>query len=389
MNRPLVELRGIGKAFPDSWRRAHRGAGLWRALLGLHDPAATRVLQDVDLAVRRGESVGLIGDNGAGKSTLLKVLTGVLHPTSGQVATRGRIGALLELGAGFHPDYTGRENIELSGALLGLFPSTVREMAPEIMAFADLGEQIDEPIKHYSSGMVVRLGFAILSVTRPDLLVTDEVLAVGDESFQRKCLQWIDGYIAGGGTLLAVSHSMDQIRRLCVRACWLREGRVELEGPADEVVDAYLAYHDELNARSRQSEFSAGLYRIVAMTIMPLGGDPVGDDQALTLDPGKGLAVEFLLHSPDDREPVLAFGIKDAHSAAVYGTTSEIEGAAPQRVAPGRYRFRLSFDELPLQPGRYRISGHAMDPEGLRLFDTVNREFCIDGKATGAGFLRV
>ncbi|MDX1569941.1 MAG: ABC transporter ATP-binding protein [Xanthomonadales bacterium] len=381
MSAPLVEARGVGKSYPDAWRRSHRGAGLWRALIGREDPYATRVLADIDLEVHYGESVAIIGENGAGKSTLLKVLCGVLRPTHGTVRRRGRLGALLELGAGFHPEYTGRENVELAGALMGLSGAQIRARMDAILAFADLGVQIDEPVKHYSSGMVVRLGFAVLSATRPELLVTDEVLAVGDESFQRKCLRWIDGYIDSGGTLLVVSHSMDQVRRLCHRAYWLRDGRMEQSGPTDQVVDAYLAYHDALAERSQDMEFNAGLYRIVDMR---LNGR---SETAAELDAGRRLRAEFEVHSPDDRPPVVAFGIKDGHSAPVYGTTSEIAGASPVRIAPRRFQFCVEFGELPLQPGRYRLSGHAMDPEGLRLFDTVNREFRIPGTPTARGYL--
>ncbi|MEM9302414.1 MAG: ABC transporter ATP-binding protein [Pseudomonadota bacterium] len=377
----LVELHGVGKSFPDAWRRNHRTGGLWRALSGQPDEHAVPVLRDIDLEVRRGESVGLIGENGAGKSTLLKVLTGVLRPSQGKVRTHCRFGALLELGAGFHPEYTGRENIELSGALMGLSATEIARVTPEILAFADIGDQIDEPIKHYSSGMVVRLGFAVLSVTRPELLITDEVLAVGDESFQRKCLRWIDNYVADGGTLMIVSHSMDQIRRLCRHAYWLRDGRIEAAGPAGEIVDRYLEYHDRKNSPDASTEFSAGLYRIVSMRLND------GEDSGIVLEPGTDLRIGFELHSPDDRPPVVAVGIRDRHATAVYGTTSEIDAAVCRRVAPNRYAVEICFPAPPLDSGTYRVSGHAMDPEGLRLFDTVIREFEIPGEQRQEGFI--
>lgn len=382
----LIDARGVSKSFPDAWRRNHRAGGLWRALAGGRDSHAVPVLREVDLVVRRGESVGLIGENGAGKSTLLKILTRVLRPDRGQVRTQGRIGALLELGAGFHPDYTGRENIALSGALMGIPVGELKRMTPAILAFADIGGQIDEPIRHYSSGMIVRLGFAILSVTRPDLLITDEVLAVGDESFQRKCLRWIEDYLGNGGTLLLVTHSMEVVRSLCRRACWLKEGEVVLEGRAGEVVDAYLDYHGRRAAPGAQAEFDAALYRIVRMA---LNGS---EETTIRLGEDEPLVVDFELHSPDDRPPVVAVGIRDRHATAVYGTTSEMDGAAPRHIAPQRYAFRITFEPPPLRPGVYRVNGHAMDPEGLRLFDTVIREFTLSGNAPGdagnEGFLR-
>src|SRR4030095_290065 len=187
--------------------------------------------------------LGVIGENGAGKSTLLKIVAGVAPPTRGSVQVNGRVGALLELGSGFHPDYTGLANIDLAAALLGLAPDEIDEKRDEIIAFADLSEHINDPIKHYSSGMVVRLGFAVATALRPHILITDEVLAVGDESFQKKCIAWMEEYLSDGGTLLLCSHSMYHIQKLCRHALWLKGGRVERYGNAADVTQAYLVYH--------------------------------------------------------------------------------------------------------------------------------------------------
>jgi lipopolysaccharide transport system ATP-binding protein len=176
----LARATHLGKSFPKVHRNADRLRALRRLLFGRGDPEGVTVLRDIDLEVRRGESLGLIGENGAGKSTLLKLLTGVLTPSSGSVSIDGSVGALLELGAGFHPDYSGRDNVAMSAALYGLGRDELRERLPEIIAFADIGDYIDEPVKHYSSGMVVRLGFAVVASLKPDLLVTDQVHAVGD-----------------------------------------------------------------------------------------------------------------------------------------------------------------------------------------------------------------
>ena len=226
MSSPLLTVRDIGKAWPlDSSPRA-RASALLRALLG-RPIARTPVLADITFMVRPGESLGIIGENGAGKSTLLKLIAGVLTPTSGSVECRATVGALLELGAGFEMERSGRENIAIAAGLMGWSRREIEARAPEIEAFADIGRYIDEPVKHYSSGMVVRLGFAIIATVRPQLLITDEVLAVGDESFQRKCIRWIEDYLVGGGTLLLVSHSTYHIQKLCKHALWLREGRVQ------------------------------------------------------------------------------------------------------------------------------------------------------------------
>src|SRR6478736_6170508 len=198
------------------------------------------------------ESLGIIGENGAGKSTLLKIVAGVITPTRGVVESRGRVGALLELGSGFHPEYSGIANIDLAAALLGLTRAEIAAKRDQIIAFADIGEHIHDPIKHYSSGMVVRLGFAVATALTPDILITDEVLAVGDESFQKKCIAWMESYLGNGGTLLLCSHSMYHIQKLCTHALWLKDGRVERYGAAADVSQAYLAYHEEKDARARR-----------------------------------------------------------------------------------------------------------------------------------------
>ena len=244
----LVRLQGVTKDFPKVTTGGDRLRALASLFLSRRDAPRFRALDAIDLDVRRGESVGLIGENGAGKSTLLKIIARVTRPTAGTVAIDGRVGALLELGSGFHQDYTGRENIGLSGALIGLSPREIARKTDAIIDFADIGEHIDDPIKHYSSGMVVRLGFAVATALDPDLLITDEVLAVGDESFQKKCIQWLENYRAGGGTLLLVSHSMYHIQTLCSRALWLHHGAQRMQGPAFDVTREYLAYHEAKTA---------------------------------------------------------------------------------------------------------------------------------------------
>ena len=196
---PLVRVAGLGKRYPVLGHRGDRVSALWDVVRGRPPRRVVSVLEGVSFEVQPGESLAVIGENGAGKSTLLKLLTGVLTPSAGSVSTRGSIGALLELGAGFHPELSGRDNVRLSAALHGLDAATLAAKLPEIEAFADIGAYLDEPVKHYSSGMVVRLGFAVVAAVRPQLLITDEVLAVGDENFQRKCIRWLDEYLATGG----------------------------------------------------------------------------------------------------------------------------------------------------------------------------------------------
>lgn len=196
-------------------------------------------LRDVSLEVERGDSVALIGINGSGKSTLLKVIAGVMHPTKGSVIVRGSIAPMIELGAGFDPELTARENVFLNGAVLGHDRKFMEDHFNSIIDFAELWDFVDVPVKNYSSGMVARLGFAIATEIRADVLIVDEVLAVGDFRFQEKCKKRMAEMLSGGTTLLFVSHSTEQVRQLCRKAVWLKKGRVQMFGDVDEVCDAY------------------------------------------------------------------------------------------------------------------------------------------------------
>jgi ABC-type polysaccharide/polyol phosphate transport system ATPase subunit len=198
-------------------------------------------LRDVSFDIEPGEMVGIIGPNGAGKSTVLKLIARIIEPTSGQIGVSGRVGALLELGAGFHPDLTGRENIYLNGSILGLSRSRVRQKLDEIIAFAELERFIDVPVKHYSSGMYMRLGFSVAVHIEPEILLVDEVLAVGDQAFQQKCLKCIEELRQDGVTILLVSHNLGHVVHLCDRVIWLQNGRIQADGAATMVVDQYLA----------------------------------------------------------------------------------------------------------------------------------------------------
>ena len=300
----LLSAAGVGKDYAKVDSRGGRLKLVWDLLRGRPAAHVFRALDGVDFELARGESLGVIGENGAGKSTLLKIVAGVIAPTRGSIAVNGRVGALLELGSGFHPDYTGLANIELAAALLGLSADEIAAKREAIVAFADIGEHIDDPIKSYSSGMVVRLGFAIASTLAPDILITDEVLAVGDESFQKKCVTWMERYLAGGGTLLLCSHSMYHVQKLCRAALWLKDGRTERYGPVADVVPAYLAYHEEKSARKAApvpdaAARTAGLYTIRELALAP----------SASIQQGGELTVSGEAFSPDGRAPVVLVGI--------------------------------------------------------------------------------
>lgn len=239
MNHPAIVVENLSK----SYRLGRRSPGQRLRGFGAapRDTDLLWALRDVNLKVDAGEVVGIIGPNGAGKSTLLKILSRVVTPTAGRATIHGRIGSLLEVGTGFHPELTGRENIFLNGAILGLSRAEIRRRFDAILAFSEMERFLDTPVKRYSSGMYVRLAFAVAAHLEPEILIVDEVLAVGDVQFQRKCLGQMDAAARGGRTILFVSHNMAAIRALCTRAVLLRDGSVVREGPADDVVRDYLA----------------------------------------------------------------------------------------------------------------------------------------------------
>ncbi len=381
---PLLRLSGVGKDYAKVETRGGRVRLVFDLLRGHGAAHVFRALDGVSLSIARGESLGIIGENGAGKSTLLKIVAGVIRPTRGTVMVDGRVGALLELGSGFHPEYTGRANIDLAAALLGLAPDEIGDKRDEIVAFADLGEHIDDPIKHYSSGMVVRLGFAVATALAPDILITDEVLAVGDESFQKKCIAWIERYLAAGGTLLLCSHGMYHVQKLCQRALWLKGGQVERYGPVAEVTQAYLAYHEEKDTHARRptdpaAAATAGVYAIAALTLEP--GETIAQGDTLT--------VRGEIYTPDGRAPVVLIGVVRADGTPVYGVATDMDDVRPRRVGSDRYAYALTLPALALLPGKYLVRAHALDPEGVRLFDHVERPLVVHGNSRELGMVRL
>jgi len=380
----LLELANVGKDYAKVETRGGRLRLVFDLLRGHGARHVFRALDDISFSMQRGQSLGIIGENGAGKSTLLKIVAGVIQPTRGTLAVNGRVGALLELGSGFHPEYTGLANIDLAAALLGLAPSELGAKRDEIIAFADLGEHIHDPIKQYSSGMVVRLGFAVATALSPDILITDEVLAVGDESFQKRCIAWMERYLAQGGTLLLCSHSMYHVQKLCAHALWVKDGRAERYGAAADVTQAYLAYHEEKEARARQPlgvdrAAASGVYAIDSLVVEP----------ADAITQGSTLTVRGEVFSPDDRTPVVLVGIVRADGTPVYGVATDMENETPQRIGRQRFAFAITFSDVALLPGRYQLRAHALDPEGVRLFDHVEHAITVTGATRELGFVRL
>ncbi len=323
-------------------------------------------LRDVSLTITAGSTVGLIGHNGSGKSTLLKVIGGIIDPTSGDVSRRGRIAALLELGAGFHPDLTGRENVYLNASILGLSREETTDRFDDILEFAGIGEFIDSQVKFYSSGMYVRLAFAVAINTDPDLLLVDEVLAVGDEAFQRKCLDKIREFQAEGRTIILVSHSLGQVIELCDRVILLNAGEVVHDGDGHTAV---ATFRDILEER-RLASMPMTPEQVAAQGhIMSIAAHPANSPSGTKLVAGDDLVIEVELESAAGMDDWKC-GIQIDNSAGqvVYGTTSERMGVdVGELKAPVRLRFRLS--DTRFGPGKYFVSASLMTTTGVHVHD--------------------
>ncbi len=386
MTEVLISAQGLGKAYPKAHLSADRLRALGRLLRGRKDPDAQYVVKSVDLNIRRGESIAIIGENGAGKSTLLKLVTGVLTPTTGTVEVFGKIGALLELGAGFHPDYSGRDNVGMAAALHGLSNADLDARMQQIIEFADIGSYIDEPVKHYSSGMVVRLGFAVIASLKPDLLITDEVLAVGDESFQKKCVRWMEQYLEEGGTLLLVSHSMYHAQKLCKHALWMNHGAVEQYGDVFDVTQAYLAFHERKQAVEKVAPATktGNEFEVESLAVNEIDGTA-----SVVISMGETLTLRARVRSRDDRAPIVLFGVVRIDGTPVYGVSTDMDGVHAQKLSRGDFVAEIAFNAISLLPGSYQLRAHAMDTEGLRLLDTLERTLTVRGNSREFGLIRL
>jgi ABC-type polysaccharide/polyol phosphate transport system ATPase subunit len=333
-------------------------------LRGRTAPQDVLALTDVSIAIAPGEAVGLIGRNGSGKSTLLRLIAGIIKPTTGQVSAGGRIGSLLELGAGFHPDFSGRENVFLNGAIQGLRKAQIRERFDEIVAFAELENAIDRPVRTYSSGMYMRLGFAIAAHLDADVLLLDEVFAVGDEAFQRKCFGKIFEFKQRGGTIVFVSHDATQVERLCERAVLLREGHVDFDGPTHEAI---VRYRKVLAAEADPAERAAGLreWGTGEATIAEarLVG-PAGEERRQFLA-GEPLSLRLRIEAENGvSAPRLQLELRDEAGLLV---ASDVVDTASLGWDGGSRSLRYDVARLPLSDGRFHLRLGLAEAEGERL----------------------
>jgi len=329
-------------------------------------------LTDVSFEVAQGDTLGLIGHNGSGKTTMLKVIAGILRPTKGVVRERGRIAGLLELGAGFHPELTGRENVYLNASFLGLSRADTDGVYDDIVAFAELEEFMDTAVKFYSSGMLVRLGFAVAVNVEPEIILIDEVLAVGDEAFQARCIDKVRAFQRDGRTIVFVTHALDQVRSLCDHAVMLDHGRVHATGSPDDVVREMrltILHHDLEFAREEGSKE----VEIVGVELLhagaPLNGAvPSGD--ILTIQ------VDVRAIDPVD-DPVVSFALHDATNAFVFGYDTVASGLALGTLQGSR-RIRFDVGPIPVTGGKYWLTLGVHSRDNARVYHVQDERYSFD-----------
>ncbi|MFB2584778.1 ABC transporter ATP-binding protein [Herbiconiux liukaitaii] len=324
-------------------------------------------LKNIDLEITSGTTIGLIGPNGSGKSTLLKMIGGIIQPTSGSVQRRGRLAALLELGAGFHQDLTGRENVYLNASILGLSRKQTDEYFDEIVDFSGIRDFIDTQVKFYSSGMYVRLAFAVAVHVDPDLLLVDEVLAVGDEAFQRKCLDKIRSFQAEGRTIVLVTHSLGQVTELCTRAVLLSKGKVMFDGAPHEAVRDF---RDILEERRVDEATTQHVEAVRHGRVLSTTAHAKGKAEGEPIEPGDDLVVSMQFEHDGEGivDWIAAVQIDNVQGQVVYGTTSKRLGfSLPRLTGPRTVEFTLK--NVNFGSGKYFVNTSLMDSEGRHLHD--------------------
>lgn len=387
MSAPAIRVEHLSKTFQLHTER--RSSLKERVVRGRSkDAGQFRALDDVSFEVARGTTFGLIGHNGSGKSTLLKILAGVYRPTSGSVMVDGRVSALLELGAGFHGELTGRENIYLNGSILGLSRRQIESSIDEIIDFSGIGEFIDSPVKIYSSGMYVRLGFAIAVTLEPEILIVDEIIAVGDEEFQRKCFDYLFKLRNQGTTIVLVTHSLGLAAELCDSAVWLDHGHMKLLGSATEVIDAYLKQVNQREAASSAAEApegsdvpvqvrsGSGEAQVLDVELLGPDGEPA---PILLTGAPLTVRVHYVVHEPV-KEASFALGFVHENGVGIAGTNTRMH-AAVRDLEPSTAYLDYTFPELPLLPANWRLST-AIRSHG-HTYDYLDKAFPMIVRAPG------
>jgi len=382
---PIITFANVSKRYvlrnerPRSFREVFAGLLLRRP--PARPPRANLwALQGVSFSVERGESVGLIGPNGAGKSTALKLISRVIVPTSGQMRVGGRVASLLELGTGFHPDLSGRDNVFLNGALIGMGAAEMRRKFDSILDFSELAEFIDVPVKHYSSGMFARLAFAVSIHLDPEVLLVDEVLAVGDQAFQRKCLDRISRLQAEGVTICIVSHSLDTLRTVCSRALWFEHGRLRADGPADRVIRQYVDQGVDQAARqlldgaaaeaSAARRWGSRRVEITGVRLTNAAGQPqtvyaTGDPLVLHLD--------YRANAPT-ADAVFGLALFRQDGLHLTGPNTSFSGVTlPVLTGAGTVTYTIAY--LPFLDGLFHVSAAVHAPGDGEMYDYHDRSY--------------
>jgi ABC-type polysaccharide/polyol phosphate transport system ATPase subunit len=325
-----------------------------------------RALDHVSFEVAEGESYALLGSNGAGKTTALRLLTRISPPTDGRVRVRGRVGALMEVGSGVHPELTGRENIWLYGSILGLPRNEIRRRFDEIVAFAELPNALDMQVKYYSSGMQLRLGFAIASHLEPNVFVVDEALSVGDAAFQERCMERMNKLVRSGTTLIFVSHNLPSIEALCDRAILIEKGKSLGEGPVKEIMARYIRRIEDQRGSLREQDANNGPVRVVAATCHGLDGQ-----ERYSFAPREGIELRFRFESDRPYEqPHVGVEITDGRKGSLIECSMLEDGRAPGAVGK-QWECRLRIDSLPLRPRLYQVYCGVHGSHGGRLMDDL------------------
>ena len=419
----VISLEGVGKTYKRFAKPSDR---FWQALwprVGTQKGAAPNefvALAPLNLQVKRGEALGLIGRNGAGKSTLLQMVCGTLNPSSGSLLVTGKIGALLELGAGFNPEFTGRENVYLAAAVMGFSGAETDALYESIVDFSGIREFIDQPVKTYSSGMYVRLAFSIATSANPDILVIDEALSVGDGAFAKKSFERIMQLKTQGTTVLFCSHSMYQVESFCDRALWLDRGQVQMEGPAADVVAAYTdslraenahsadkpspntasalevsvasqeaPSNNELEIDSDPAPVTSGLTRILGIEVS-VDGIKGRELQALSLQSDVHITVKFE-SDPTQPCPTLATGFALPDGQIFTSAYTLFDGIAIERNAQGQGQATVVFEKLPLMKGRFTVGAYLFDERALHVYDVVLQAATVNVTQAGVhqGFVQL
>lgn len=379
----VIRAENVSKSFS----LAYRGGRSFRGLFSSFFTGARRsgrpetefwALCDLSFEIAGGESVAFIGDNGAGKSSLLKLITRILEPTSGRLTVQGRVAALLELGAGFHSDLTGRENVFLNGAILGMNAAEIARRFDDIVEFAELARFIDVPVRNYSSGMLVRLGFSVATAFQPDILLVDELLAVGDQAFRSRCMQRIRHIQQSGATVILVSHDINATRKICPRSIWLDKGRILADGATDEVTSSYLKSvwsregDDELPEPNHGKRWGSGEAIIRQVEFLDEHGAPVeGFAYGSRFTARVRYDARMRIHSP-------AFGVAIYREDGVHVTgPNTAHSDFPIDDIYGSGTVDYVIDALPLTPGRYEFTAAIYDHYSVHPYDHRHREFAF------------